>query len=684
MTTRLSNHRLHQDSECFRTRLILACFGGMFTLASLSPHPALAAEQLDELVVTAPDDNTDPQTGEVIEDESAVARTVIKAEQLTEGAAGIAKVLSRTVGVQTRGSGGFGSSEFLSIRAGTATQTGVYLDGIRLNGASNPAFDFSTLDALGLASAEVYRGGTPFALGSPDVGGAVNLISSRTNADPTGGTIKTQFGSFGSLAAHAGARTAAGPWRLLAAVTARHADNNYDVLDDNGTRFNTRDDEIEERLNADATRTSALARLSYQAAPHQETGVLIQASQRDSGVPTPRNNPDNRARFNDDALSLQASNTLDRVGAWNTRQTLYVNVQNTLYDDREGSIGLGSQLTESDARTTGLKLFSERLGDRGTLGLVLDVSQEQLDHRDRIRGGRDLDALRQSLNITSQYALWLPGDKLVVTPSLGWKYLDDEIQVSEQAAALRGTPEARTHVNTTPGIGIRAELGRKFSLRANATRVQRSPSFSELFGDSGLLLASPDLVSETGTNTDIALVWNNRSRSLGKEISLGVFHSRRTDLITTVYDSRGVGRAENIPGARISGIELELDLAITPSWSATANLTWQDTRQLSDFSSFDGKQIPGQARESASARIDWANHRWRAWYGLDHERGRYYDTANLLPARTRTLQRAGLTWTHDAASISLVLDNLGDVIVEDFRGFPHPGRAAHLSLTYNL
>lgn len=642
-----------------------------------------AQDSLDGITITAPAEGEETNTGDVIAFESSVAREVIPAERLAEGSSSVASALARSIGVQSRGTGGFGTSEFLTIRAGTRQQTGVYLDGVRLNGATNPAFDFAAIDAIGLRGAELYRGSTPLALGSGDIGGAVNLRTAASSGENTT-RVGAKLGSFGSVGAALGTELHAGAWQLLGSLSARTSDNDFDILNNNGTSFNTLDDRVEPRENADASRLAGIARLQYSHSADRSSSILLQGSARDAGVPTFNNDPDNDARLFDDAASLQATHIANRLGTWNTRQTLFVNLQDRRFDDRDSAVGLGAQLTDSDSLASGLRLFAERPGLNGTWSVLAEFRNETLTHVDEIRGGRDLQARRSEWALRSQYALWLPGDAVVVTPLVSWQGFRDRVNVSDEAETLRGAPAANDEFTFLQGLGFRAELGSGWTLRGNAAQVHRRPSFGELFGDSGLFLASPDLTSETGLNADFALSVVNDPVAPTQRAALTVFYSRRDDLIASVFDSRGVGRAENISSARINGVELDIGLALSRHLQLEANLTWQDAQQVSNIEAFDGRQLPGEAEWVGGARLEWRNKRWRAWYALDVERTRFFDTGNLLAASDSTLHQAGFTWASGAWTASLTLDNLSDTVVEDFRGFPHPGRAIFVDITLTL
>ncbi len=676
----------HLPPAPVRKRWPLAAVGVVlpFTCVALQVSMVAASDVLDGITITAPRDIQGSTTGEVIAEESSIASTQLPSQRLTEGGAGLARILGRTAGVQSRGAGGFGSVENLSIRAGSSAQTGVYLDGIRLNGAGNPTFDLGAIDALNLDAVDIYRGASPHVFGNSDIGGAVNLRTPKTNNSEPSASVSLSAGSFNTLGARLGGSGGRGPWHVLGVLSTRQSDNDYSVIDNNGTRFNPLDDKRERRNNADASLTSALARVHYQASDTRAASAVIQAGSRDSGVPTPQNFTDNDARFATDSASLHLTHSVDRTGNWNTRQTLFANQLDSLFDDPDADVGLGAQVTDSSTTTTGARVFAEHIDERGSFSTLLELRNERLEHVDLIRGGRDLQAQRQELALLSHYALWFPGDAIVFTPGIEWRQTRDRVTVSPEAERLRGTPEATNERIFLQSLGMRADIGSNFSLRANAARLQRSPSFAELFGDSGLQLASSDLRSERGTNIDLELNWQDTPNNPQHSASFTVFSSSRKQLIANVFDSRGVSRAENIADAQVLGLEVRVAYSITPVLSLDTNLTWQQTKQKDPIAAFDGRQLPGQATLVVGSRLEWQRGPWRAWYGIDHERGRFYDTANLLAAPDTTTHYAGIGWERNPFSVSLTLDNLTDEIVEDFRRFPRPGRSAFLSVQLTL
>ena len=146
-----------------------------------------------------------------------------------------------------------------------------------------------------------------------------------------------------------------------------------------------------------------------------------------------------------------------------------------------------------------------------------------------------------------------------------------------------------------------------------------------------------------------------------------------------------MGRAVNVGAASVAGVELSAVWSPLPAVRLSANATLQDAALVSDNARLDGRQVPGEARRVFHARLRWAPHRrWRVWVEGDGREERYYDQTNARRADDVWLANAGIDWTQGRLAAGFTVHNLGDRNVEDYNGFPRPGRALSLNLTYTL
>ena len=620
------------------------------------------------------------RVGDVVHEDHAGGHARIEGEALERRDATLGEVLAREAGVQSRTSGGFGSFSTVTVRAASPAQTTVHLDGVRLNGAGDPVVDLSTLELLSLDAIDLYRGAVPLQLGPGSIGGAVDLRTPRVEGSGPATRALLGVASFGTHRQEIAHRGRHGRWDVVGTLASLRSDNDFGFVDDNGTPLNVDDDRRERRNNADVARLGALLKVGTDHGEAVRTDLLLQLGSRELGVPEFRNARDNRARFDTDTLQLQLSHRRDGDGPWRSAHTGFVHAADNAYDDELGQVGLGRQSTRTDARALGFDGFWERDLGPGLAEGRYELRHERLDANDRLDADNEVDARRDELSLSAQWS-WYPGDgRFVVVPGLRFAAVEDRVERRTALGADAGGDRAGRALS--PRLGARADLSERLSLHASVGRFHREPSFSELFVDRGLVRGNPDLEAERGTNAEVGARWSPAS-----ELAFGaaLFASRRRELIATVYDARGVGRAVNVGRARVEGVELSASWEPAPAWRLSANATFQDARTVSDVSRLDGRQVPGEAREAIHARVRFSPHRrWNLWVEADGRDRRFYDTANVLPADDGWLANAGLDWTGRRLKAAFAVHNLGDRNVEDYNGFPRPGRAFSLNLSIDL
>ena len=635
---------------------------------------------LEQLQITAgKDDEGVTQTGDVVADEHTGSHTRIPYLRLEQPGSQLGNILSNTTGVQQRQSGGFGTFSSITVRASSAAQTAVYLDGILINSGGEPVVDLSTLEILNLSSVDLYRGSTPLQLGHAGIGGAVNLNTLRENTRDTSSTrLRLGLGSFGQAsvsAAHFGRRDNL-DW--TASLSHQQSDNDFPFLSDNGTSLNTSDDRTENRRNNDVIRSALLLKGGYKASELTKTDILFQVTERDLAVPDRNNTLGNNARFDTTRSQLQLSHTIDEWRNWNTRHSLYWHQTDNLFDDRFSQIGLGRQLIDSDIRTLGAKSYWERFISAGTAGFSLDLRDETIDQQDVFNRVDDFKAQRQRFLATAHLAILDDKDRWMLTPAVRW-------QQSRQTRRST-SPEDSANLPTTDENDFGVQLGAalyatdQLTVTTNVGNYFREPSFGELFGSVGLIEGNSDLVPEEGINTDIGLQYALETIKLDAT----VFYNQRDELIATTFDARGIGRPQNLGKARVSGLELEA--AWTPSavWQFSANATFQNPRNLGSFGAFRNKTLPGQAKRTAFARVQYQPSSIAYWYEWTATRDRFFDSANIRPAENTSLHSVGFTWQHKRWQLSGNVQNIGDDFVEEFNGFAKPGRSFFISVTHEF
>ena len=200
-------------------------------------------------------------------------------------------------------------------------------------------------------------------------------------------------------------------------------------------------------------------------------------------------------------------------------------------------------------------------------------------------------------------------------------------------------------------------------------------------------MGNPDLMEEEGINFDVGVEWNLWNPSPQVErftLNATWFRNDVDDLISQVYDARGVGRSENISGALIQGVELGVTLEFLNCFRAVLNATWQDPENESEIKAFNGKKLPGHFEFSSLGRLEMRYKKMTLYGEYLQDRKMYYDTANLLEAEDKEVVNICISTVWNRAKVSLEGKNMTDDNYEDFNGYPSPGRSFYLSLKYDF
>ncbi|MBI5528561.1 MAG: TonB-dependent receptor, partial [Deltaproteobacteria bacterium] len=249
------------------------------------------------------------------------------------------------------------------------------------------------------------------------------------------------------------------------------------------------------------------------------------------------------------------------------------------------------------------------------------------------------------------------------------------------------SPDAsRTDTTVLPALGVRVQPLAWLALKANASMRTRQPGFHELFGDSGTVMGNPELRPETGENYDAGLSLD--PETLHFEYSY--FHSQMHDLIQFMQNSQRTTMATNIGEAIIRGHEVSLAWAPDAPFRLTGSYTYQDAENRSPVPSQTGKQLPYRPRHSLFGRAEIPFEGFTPFFEYVFVSGNFFDPANMRPTPSgvpvRRIQNAGVTWTSKDGMLTLSIEakNIENADVQDFAGYPLPGRSFFGSMSLKL
>ncbi len=673
---------------------------GLMALALALAVPSLgwceserAVYQLDTVVVTADGGTSDFRTGDVDLDALPTSVTVIQREDFEGKTESLAEVIEGTAGVQVRRSGGLGSFSSVSLRGSASDQVLVFLHGVLLNEASGGGVDLSNIALSDVAAIEVYRGTSPINFGKASIGGAVN-IRTRRAVEGFDAAVTAGYGSFNARKLGAFVNHKPGRWDYLLSAEYFGANNDYDILNDNGTAYNPDDDRWEPRRNAgfdqynllgkagmDLSNTRRLELVDQYFDKHQELPSWNNSAAADTTFDTRRNTATLQL-IADDVTGLHLNTRTRVTHAWKREE----------YDDRGGHIGLSEQHGVYTTNRWSGDVYAEWLTDRNTFGVFAEAYREAYESDDRLGRMNPIDAERDGFTMGVQDTVFLMGERLILSPAVRYSWIRDEMAGDTSVWGMELAEAGRETDHFSPQIGIVYQPADMLKLKTNLARYVREPAFYERFGDRGFLIGNSGLSAEKGINFDFGAEIDRQWDGVWVQgVSAGVtyFRADADDLITQVYDARGIGRSVNISEARIQGVESRLSLDCLDYFRLAVNATWQDPENGSENNAFDGKNLPGRFETAYRARLEARYLGWKAHLEYLLEEDMYYDTANLLPAEDKAEINAGVSWLVNVGSsrgssilISLEGRNLGDDRYEEFNGYPQPGRSWFGSVKY--
>lgn len=623
-------------------------------------------------------------------------------------AVSVADAVATAVGAHTRSLGGLGAYASVTVRGAAPGHTAVLIDGVPLARIAEVTTDLGryTLDAFG--QVDLYRGAVPVELGGAGVGGALNLIT-RLGRGAHGERITASAGggSFGARHARVRYGDRLGDFESSTTIGYAGATGDYRYYDDNSTPLNRNDDHEATRGNNGfdaidgATRWATLDRRAVAGA---------RVAYKRQGLPGSMANPASDARLSTVDGVLDGSFDLD-VADFTAHQAAYALVEHQRLRDPRGELGLGTAQRSLGTYAGGASSTWRRAIDRHRLTAGAELRAERFRDHDDTGAQPTLVGHRLGGAVTAAAELAIDRDaRLVITPALRFDAL------RTKPTAMTVGPDAFAPVSprwdsiTSPRVTGRLAATDDVSIKASAGWYARLPTLTEVFGNRGYVLGSPDLRAERGPSADIGAVWAP-ARGLGLVdrifVSGDVFAHRAHDTIAFVPSGGFVMRAANIGDTQAYGAELVAAARFVQLISLTASYTRLVTEQTGGDPSVEGKPVPREPGHALVARGEVAHaiaHRdVRAWLEAAWQGTSFLDPANLGRVPSRALYAAGArVELGGGVGLALAVANLADLRIAhlpldpppsrtlteaptaltDVAGYPLPGRSFDLTLDW--
>ncbi|MBI9075382.1 MAG: TonB-dependent receptor [Desulfatibacillum sp.] len=654
---------------------------------SQAPEPPLDSQYvLDDMVVTAQQLPDAYRTGDVDHATTPAFFTVIPRDAFVGKMENLAQVLQNEAGVQVRQSGGLGSFSTVSLRGSSSDQVMIYMDGILLNDASGGGVDLSNISLADVSSVNIYRGVTPASFGKAGIGGVVNIKTLRAQKG-TKYSVGAGYGSFDTKKAFGFVNHKPGKTDFLLSADYLGSKNDFEFKNDQGTSWNKQDDQVEKRRNADFYQSNVLAKAGWDANPDLRFDLVNQYFFKDQNLP-------NWINLDTASTNLTTSRNITtlRMGldnltslGLNTVASISHSLKEEKYNDMEGSVGLGKQLNKYTTRRWTGDIYTEWVTDYNILAAKVEYQQENYEPKDLLQSDNPHDSNRHYVVSTLQDNVVLLSQRLVISPAVRYVWLSDELESGASVWGADLEKSERKDEYWMPQCGVKIKPWSWFTLKSNIAQYVREPSFFELFGDRGFFVGNEELKAENGTNFDVGFEINHYTQWLlinRISFSGAYFKNDVEDLITRVYDSRGVGKSVNISESEITGMESQAAVDLLRLFTLSGNITWQDPVNKSEISAFNGKRLPGRYEWATTGKCEFHYRGFKIYGEYLYEAGTFYDTANLVEAREKRELNAGAAYMFKGFSVELEGKNLRDKKYEDFNGYPLPGTAYYLTVKF--
>lgn len=631
-----------------------------------------AAEEPPEIVVAAERPRGPPAgTVEVSTDEAAPAD-------------GLDDLLATVPGARVRRLGGRGAFAGVSLRGTGFRQSLVRLDGVPLNPDGVEAVDLSQWPLAGLARVRVTAGRAPATVGGAPIGGVVDL-ETRDGAPVLAATF-----AGGSFASARAAVVAGTPWDgpvpgdALVAADGFVTEGDFPYRDDGGTVYVLDDDQTLDRANDRRLQGAVLARVRLGDGSRRAT-LLASLVARREGLPGPVGVPQlGTALATRRALvSLGGEGTL---GAGRLEGAAWWLGRAERLDDARDEIARLPEVQRSGWRTLGARLAGEGALTRWlALRGSADLRHETFARLEPSATRAARWGLGAALDLPVVFDTW------EVVPGVGLRGL------------LATAPEAGATWAVLPGATVRVRPLPVLSLWTSGGAGFRPPDLTELYGDRGALVGSPDLRPERAWKAELGLRLEDKGEGpLSAALDLAVHAAWATDAIGWLQNTQRTLVAVNFGRTRTLGGDLGAGLAWEDRIGLRTSLSLLNAVQTTPDPTRQRRPVPFTAPARLWTRL-WTRPGWgiEAGFDVDHTAPVPVDPQGVTRQPPRTLIGAHLAWTPPRSvwTVALDVDNLTDVRtglvdrdplgaddarvaapITDFVGYPLPGRTLWVSL----
>jgi iron complex outermembrane receptor protein len=499
----------------------------------------------------------------------------------------------------------------------------------------------------------------------------------------------------------------AGAWEYLAFAHYLGSGGDFTFRNDRGTTANPADDRTERRRNNAFDLGDLTARLGWRPEGPLTATVTSDTFVKDEGVPGvgALQARDTTLHTLRQLAHLDLTLTPALALPLDASASGWVLHERQRFEDPRGEVALVPTDTDDRTTATGVQgLLRGAVGAHHLPGLFVAASHERFAERDRLRPGPAApDRMRLRGTVAAEDEIVALAERVSLVPGLRWEVFRDDFPGERGLARALAPRGVAVRDFFSPRLGLRLTPHPTLALLANLGRYAREPNLGELFGTRGVIVGNPRLRPEVSFNRDAGFRLSvpptgplTRAR-----LEYAWFDNAIDDLIVLVQNSQRIVRPENVTAAAVRGHELSVRGRLWERLALGANYTHQRARDAGEVSFLRGKQLPGRPADEAFARAElawspahplplWAGaaRLWpgRLYYEANVIADNFLDRANVRRVGSRVLHDVGVEVALPLSGVRVTLEakNAGDDRTRDALGFPLPGRALFVTVSYGL
>jgi outer membrane autotransporter protein len=543
-------------------------------------------------------------------------------------------LLERVPGLFVQRVNGVGHYTVARVRASTAAQVHVYVDGVLMNLNGDAAVNLSNIPVENVERVEVYKGYIPARFSGSPLGGVINIVTKKPGKP--GWYIAEGFRSYGGYRGSYEYTAPLGQGSLMLGYNRDIWNGDFPfevatlppgkrVLHLTGNDYRNSDALV--KWQDDNWTVKFAWKKNWEYLPYKLNRNLA-----DTILDSYESGERNRM--------LQITQTEFQIGRRDTVGNLDWGWKTYYLDSRKryrwpyGIANLttlwdrspGAAWSDYDSQKWGVNLNATmKMGENHLMELNLDYSRESLDGN-----GSDWDEWDSNYYTVTQGRQFLRHYKIkeyhlslqdtVRLNSSGDFRLTPMLKADkvDMGAALMASDQRWMY---SGGVGLRKDFGKAWTLKATWGTYNRHPNFYEIFGDGANIRPNIEHTHswnlakngtwETGTQTDFSIDWHGEALGAKSNLILTLFRREaKNELVLSVPPMAGAtARYLPLSGTKAHGAELSVNvdwrrvnfsLGITRTTARYHNGTGNPLLQ-----SWEGSEFPWIPKWTASARVDY-------------------------------------------------------------------------------